>query len=60
MSRAIGSPSFVEEVPDSQPEGQSKQYHSDQHVHDSHRAPRYFLMILLMIFSGGQQYRPET
>lgn len=60
MSRVIGSPPFVEEVPNSQPEGQSKQYHSDQHVHGSHRVPRCFLMIRLMIFSGGQQYRPDT
>lgn len=54
------SPTFIEEVPNSQPEGQSQQHHSNKHVHDSHRVPKCFLMILLMIFSGGQQYRPDT
>ena len=60
MSRGIGSPPFVEEVSHNQSDCQYHQGYSYNLIHAHLLSPRCFLMILLMIRSGGQQYRPDT
>ena len=60
MSRVIGSLPFAEEVGQNETYGYNHQGYNYNLIHGYLLSPRCFLMILLMIFSGGQQYRPDT
>lgn len=60
MSRAIGSLPFAEEVAQNETYSYNQQGYSYNLIHAYLLSPRCFLMIRLMIFSGGQQYRPDT
>lgn len=60
MSRVIGSLSFSEEVGQNETYGHNQQGYNYNLIHAYLLSPRCFLMIRLMIFSGGQQYRPDT